>query len=99
MIKDSLAGLAGHPNVGDIRQCGMMAGIDLVADRAARRPFDSARQMGSAVCQSAMKRGIMIRPLGDVVVLMPAPAMDLATLDKLLTGVIESINETFASAI
>jgi adenosylmethionine-8-amino-7-oxononanoate aminotransferase len=98
LIKDSLAHLTNHPNVGDIRQCGMMAGIDLVEDRSARQNFDPARQMGFAVCQAAMKRGIMIRPLGDVVVLMPAPAMDLATLDKLLTGVIESINETFPAA-
>jgi adenosylmethionine-8-amino-7-oxononanoate aminotransferase len=98
MIKDSLARLAGHPNVGNIRQCGMMVGIDLVENRAARKFFDPVRQIGSAVCRAAMKRGIMIRPLGDVVVLMPAPAMDLATLDKLLTGVTESINETFTAA-
>ena len=76
----------------------MMVGIDLVENRAARKFFDPVRQIGSAVCRAAMKRGIMIRPLGDVVVLMPAPAMDLATLDKLLTGVTESINETFTAA-
>ena len=42
-----------------------------------------------------MKRGIIVRPLGDVVVLMPAPAMDIATLTRMMDGVIEAVNEYF----
>ncbi|MHC4561813.1 MAG: adenosylmethionine--8-amino-7-oxononanoate transaminase [Planctomycetota bacterium] len=95
LIAQRLATLSDHPHVGDIRQCGMMVGIELVADKATGKAFDPARRTGAAVCMQARQRGIMIRPLGDVVVLMPAPAMDEATLTRLLDGVIETIDETF----
>jgi adenosylmethionine-8-amino-7-oxononanoate aminotransferase len=112
LIRDTLAPLANHPHVADIRQCGMMAGIELVRHRPKSVgralpdipvpydpslrasvgralpdipvPYDPWLRMGAKVCQEAMKRGVIIRPLGDVVVLMPAPAMDMATLKTLL---------------
>ena len=94
-VASRLAELADHPHVGDIRQCGMMVGVELVSDRAAKRPFDAARQIGSAVCRHALRRGLMIRPLGDVVVLMPAPAMDDATLERMMSAVVDSVDEYF----
>ena len=95
-ISGRLAELADHPNVGDIRQCGMMVGIELVADRNGPVAFDSIKRVGSAVCLRARDRGVIVRPLGDVVVLMPAPAMDSRTLEDLLTAVVETIHEFFA---
>ena len=94
-IRTRLAGLADHPNVGDIRQCGMMVGIELVADKAAKTPFDLAKRVGADVCLRARDRGVIIRPLGDVVVLMPAPAMDQATLADLLAAVTDTIHDFF----
>jgi adenosylmethionine-8-amino-7-oxononanoate aminotransferase len=91
LIHRRLAELADHPNVGDIRQCGMMVGIELVASREPDRAFDADLRTGAAVCFAARNRGVIIRPLGDVVVLMPAPAMDTETLDRLLTATIETI--------
>ncbi len=96
MIRDSVAELADHPNVGDIRQCGMMAGVELVADRASGKPFDAALRTGAAVCAAARDRGVIIRPLGDVIVLMPAPAMDTGTLSRLLDATVATITDTFA---
>ena len=95
MIRTALAPLGDHPNVGDIRQCGMMAGIELVADREGPEFFDPADRVGASVCRAALTRDIIIRPLGDVITLMPAPAMDTATLGRLLDGVVETINEYF----
>jgi adenosylmethionine-8-amino-7-oxononanoate aminotransferase len=97
LIRNRLAELTDHPNVADIRQCGLMVGIELAADRQTRRRFDPALQVGAQVCRDARKRGILTRPLGDVVVLMPAPAMDTETLQRLLSGVIETIQEHFAA--
>jgi adenosylmethionine-8-amino-7-oxononanoate aminotransferase len=91
LIAGRLGELADHPHVGDIRQCGMMVGIELVADRQRRRAFEPGQLVGARVCRRARQEGILIRPLGDVVVLMPAPAMDTATLERLLNGVIASI--------
>jgi adenosylmethionine-8-amino-7-oxononanoate aminotransferase len=90
LIHDMLAPLADHPHVGDIRQCGMMVGIELVRERP-RESYEPVLRMGTKVCQEAMRRGVIIRPLGDVVVLMPAPAMDLATLTTLLDATVASI--------
>ncbi len=95
LIARKLAAIADHPNVGDIRQCGCMVGIELVRSRAPRQPLDAKRRVGEAVYRLALGRNIIIRPLGDVVVLMPAPAMDLATLERLLDGVVQSIRDFF----
>lgn len=94
-MQDRLNELADHDNVGDIRQRGMMVGIELVADRKKRKPFDPLLRTGGGVCLAARKRGLIIRPLGDVIVLMPAPAMDLETLDRMLRITIDTIKEYF----
>ena len=75
------------PCVGDIRQKGFMVGIELVADKATRRPFDPRRRVGAEVCMNCRKHGVIIRPLGDVVVLMPPPAMEEGDLRKIISAV------------
>jgi adenosylmethionine---8-amino-7-oxononanoate aminotransferase len=75
---------AAHPHVGDVRQRGTMVGIELVADRATRAPFDPAARVGAAVCRAARDHGLVIRPLGDVLVVMPALSMTTAEADLLL---------------
>ena len=97
-IRARLAELADHPHVGDVRQCGMMVGIELVADRQAKAAFDPVRRVGAAVCRSARDRGLLIRPLGDVVVLMPAPAMDSAALERMMIAAVGTIHDYFKTA-
>ena len=75
------------PHVGDVRQLGYMVGIELVADRATKRPFDPKRRVGAEVCLKCRDRGVIIRPLGDVVVLMPPPAMGEADLRTIVDAV------------
>ena len=95
LIAQRLERLREHPHVGDIRQRGMIVGIELVADRATKQPLDPARRTGAAVCLAARDRGIITRPLGDVVTLMPAPAMDIETLTRLVDGIVATIEEYF----
>ena len=90
--------LADHPFVGDIRRRGFMVGIELVADRATKEAFPEALQMGARVARAARPRGAIIRPLGDVVVLMPPPAIDDDTLTRLVTITAQAIDEATASA-
>ena len=66
-----LAFLAGRPHVGDIRRRGLMAGIEIVASREARESFPPEDRVGRRVVRKAREKGIVMRPLGDVVVLMP----------------------------
>lgn len=61
--------LAGEPPVFEVRQCGFIAGIELRQDAAT--PFDPKERMGAQVCVAARENGLLTRPIGDVVVLMP----------------------------
>jgi adenosylmethionine-8-amino-7-oxononanoate aminotransferase len=92
-IEARLSAIKSLPIVGDIRQKGTMVGIELVRDRATAEPFPAARRMGHQVTLAARKRGVILRPLGDVVVLMPAPAMPADLIDRLCDVAIESIEE------
>ncbi len=60
-----------HPNVGDVRQQGCILAIELVADPATREAFPYEKRLGAAICQQATQRGLITRPVGDVLVLMP----------------------------
>jgi len=93
LLAGRLSELGDHPHVGDIRQKGIMVGIELVQDRDRRIPFSAAARVGHRVVLAARKRGIVIRPLGDVIVLMPAPAMPPDLVDRLCTATFAAIDE------
>ncbi len=63
--------VAGLEHVGDVRQVGLMIGIELVRDRRRRQPYDPAERIGARVCAEIRRRGVILRPLGPVVILMP----------------------------
>jgi adenosylmethionine-8-amino-7-oxononanoate aminotransferase len=82
-LAEGLAPLAAHPHVREVRRRGLMAGIELVKDKAAGTPFDFAERRGHRVTLEARARGAILRPLGDVVVLMPPLAMSVDDLRRL----------------
>ena len=86
-LADMLAPLKDHAHVGDVRQKGLMVGIELVADKATRERFDPKRRVGAEVCTRVRKHGVIIRPLGDVLVLMPPLAMGLEDLRRIVDAV------------
>ncbi len=95
-LASRLAGLSGHPHVGEVRQRGLMVGIELVEDRETRRPFARARRMGHQVILQARERGVALRPLGDVIVLMPPLSIEEDEIDLLARVVAESIEAATA---
>jgi adenosylmethionine-8-amino-7-oxononanoate aminotransferase len=82
-LRRHLERMAALPCVGEVRQRGLMAGIELVRDKATRQPFPADLRLGARVCRLARDRGVLLRPLGDVVVVMPPLAIDLPLLDRL----------------
>ncbi len=70
-MAQELSKLSGHRYVGEIRQKGLMAGIEIVADRDTRERFPSEKTVGQRVIRKVRERGVILRPLGDVIVLMP----------------------------
>ncbi len=82
-LRIQLDRLRALPIVGDVRQRGLMAGVELVRDRRTRAPFPAQERMGARACRLAREQGVLLRPLGDVVVVMPPLAIDDSLLDRL----------------
>ena len=97
VVRQRLAALKDHDHVAEVRQKGLMIGIELVRDRTTLEPFDAGLRVGHMVTLAARRRGVIIRPLGDVVVMMPAPAMPPELVEQLCDVAIESINEVVIS--
>jgi adenosylmethionine-8-amino-7-oxononanoate aminotransferase len=70
-LRDELQSLWPLTNVGDIRQVGLIVGVELVKDWRTRAPFALRERAGIRVCEAMAKRGVLTRPIGGVVVLMP----------------------------
>ncbi len=87
------ADIAPLEHVGDVRQQGCMVGIELVAERAGRVPYPPAARIGQRVARAARARGVILRPLGNVIVLMPALAIAPAELERLIDVAREAIEE------
>ncbi len=76
--------ILGRPHVGDVRQAGLMAGVELVRDKKTKEPYDRADKMGWKVACRARDNGVFIRPLGNVIVIMPPLSISGQNLGKLL---------------
>jgi adenosylmethionine-8-amino-7-oxononanoate aminotransferase len=90
-LAEHLGRIACLPHVGDVRQKGLMAGVELVEDRAEKRPYPWAEKRGIRVCEHARRLGVWLRPLGNVVVIMPPLAITMEDLDRVCEAVEEGI--------
>ena len=73
------------PHVGDIRQRGFMAAIELVQDRTTRRPYPLETRIGHRVTEEARRHGLLLRPLGHIIVLIPPLSTDTSILTRMVT--------------
>ena len=80
-------------HVGDIRQVGLIAGVELVRDWRTRQPIDLRERAGMRVCEAMSRRGVLTRPVGNVIVLMPPYCMTGAQLKRTITALSESLRE------
>ncbi len=85
------------PHVGDIRQRGFMAAIELVEDRVTRNPYSLEARMGHRVTQEARRHGLLLRPLGHIMVLMPPLSTDASTLTRMVAILHHAIATVTAS--
>jgi adenosylmethionine-8-amino-7-oxononanoate aminotransferase len=93
-LRDELQSLWSLPNVGDIRQVGLIAGVELVKNWRTRESFGLRERAGLRVCEAMAKRGVLTRPVGNVIVLMPPYCTRPAQLGKIIAATRESIAAT-----
>lgn len=92
-LRTELQSLWTLPNVGDIRQVGLMAGIELVKNWKTRERFQPGQRIGGKVCEAMSRRGVLTRPVGDVIVIIPPYCTTPAQAAKIISALRESVAE------
>jgi adenosylmethionine-8-amino-7-oxononanoate aminotransferase len=93
---------AGHPHVGDIRGRGLFHGIELVAERDTRQPFEAMQRVHARIRSEALARGLMVYPMGGTIdgrsgdhVLLAPPFISSA---EVITGIVERLGDAVDAA-
>jgi adenosylmethionine-8-amino-7-oxononanoate aminotransferase len=89
----SLPSLWSLPNVGDIRQVGLIAGVELVRNWKTREPFPLREQAGIRVCEAMSRRGVLTRPVGNVIVVMPPFCTTPSQARRIISALRDSVEE------
>jgi 4-aminobutyrate--pyruvate transaminase len=88
--------LADHPLVGEIRGEGLIAGIELVADKSARTQFDPARKVGVLVERRCRHHGVMVRNMGDTLAICPPFVITPAEIGRLTKGIRSALDDVLS---
>jgi len=91
-----IAPLVDHPHVAQVRQTGMIAAIELVADKASRTPFPAADRRGLRVYRHGLENGALLRPLGNIVYFMPPYCITEDEIDFMVDTAIAGIGKAVA---
>ncbi len=92
-FQEALRELWSHSHVGDIRQVGLIAGIELVKDRSSRTPYPITERIGIQVCQAMAKHGVLTRPIGNVIAILPIYTMTKRQVTQIIDALSKSIRE------
>ncbi len=84
-----------HPFVGDVRQCGLILGVELVRDRRTKEPFPWQDRIGWQVCEAARKFGLLTRPSGNVLILMPRLNVTCRELRSMIEALEAALYDVF----
>ena len=90
-LKNELERFKELKHVGDIRQKGFMVGIELVKDKQTKEPYPWEERIGIQVCQKVREYGVILRPLGNVIVLIPPLSITKEELKQLIDAAYKAI--------
>jgi adenosylmethionine-8-amino-7-oxononanoate aminotransferase len=93
LLRQGLEKFRQLPHVGDVRQCGFIGAVELVRDKATKEPFPHEKRVGAKVCYRAREKGVLLRPLGDVVYFIPPYCISEGQLRAILDAAFDSIRE------
>ena len=95
-LAQKLTPLADHPHVAEVRQTGMIAAVELVRDKSTRASFPAVERRGLRVYRHALQRGVLLRPLGDVIYFMPPYVVTPEEIDLMIDVAAEGIEQATA---
>ena len=98
ILRDELQSLWALPQVGDVRQQGLVVGVELVRNWRTREAFRLAERAGIRVCEAMARRGVLTRPIGNVVVLMPPYCTTPMQARRMVHALYEAVEEVFPAA-
>ena len=91
--EELMKGLGNHPNVGEIRHIGLINAIELVEDRETKKPLAPEKRTGWYIFRKAMEKGLVLRPIGDVLYFNPPLNIEKETLKEAVKRCREAIEE------
>ena len=91
-FKEALNGLWASPYVGDVRHAGLVAGVELVRDWRTRATWEWKKQVGIRVCREMARQGVLTRPIGNLIVLMPPYCCSSRQIRKMVEALSRSID-------
>jgi len=92
-----LHALGSHPLVGQARALGLIGGLELMADALQKVPFEPGLQVGARVVEEALRRGVIVRPVGDTITFCPPLIIARSELDLLFDAVTEALDAVAAT--
>jgi len=95
IAEKAMALFDGHPQVGEYRQLGMIGALELVEDQKTKKPFDWRKRVGYGIYRIALEKGVLLRPLGNIIYFMPPYVVKEEDIDKMLRVAFGSINQYF----
>lgn len=93
LLEKLLCALKINPHVGEIRQKGLIAGIELVKDQKKKSSYPLEQKVGINVCLTARRMGLLLRPIGNVIILMPPLSINSSQIKKMVSITAEAIKE------
>jgi 4-aminobutyrate--pyruvate transaminase len=93
VLQTSLRALADHPLVGEVRGTGLIAAVELVADKPSRRPFEPAGKAGAAVFERAHERGLIVRGIGDSIAFCPPLIITEAQVKDMVSRFVDTLED------
>jgi len=97
-LRDLLVKFDNLPSVGDVRQLGLIVGVEIIKEKKSRKPFEPSLRVGHAISMEARKRGLIVRPLGDIIVFFPiasATGKDILDMTDILYESIAEVTVRF----
>ncbi len=93
LFEKRIGKLAEHPLVGEVRHCGLMGGVELVADKATKRPFDGKSGVGAQCARLCEKHGAILRAIGDTIALCPPMIITEDELNELFNRLEKALDD------